>query len=231
MFQPAAFTPDVPATPARPDPLAVFAETESRDADTLKKDRNIASVFSPPPSLQTFLLLPLALTLLPYSLKLSLAMLTRCKKDRNIASVFQPAAFTPDVPATPARPDPLAVFAELSLAMLTRSKDAISPPYFSPPPSLQTFLLLPLALTLLPYLLKLSLAMLTRSKKTATSPPYFSPPPSLQTFPPLPLALTLLPYSLKLSLAMLTRSKRDEHRLHISARRLHSRRSRHSRSP
>ncbi len=103
IFQPAAFTPDVPATPARPDPLAVFAETESRDADTLKKDR-------------------------------------------GFASVFQPAAFTPDVPATPARPDPLAILAE------TESRDADT-------------------------------------------------------------------------------LKKPQHRLHISARRLHSRRSRHSRSP
>ncbi len=78
VFQPAAFVPDVPATPARPDPLAILAETESRDADTLEENRadrlrisarRLHSKKFPP--------LPLALTLLPYSLKLSLAMLTR----------------------------------------------------------------------------------------------------------------------------------------------------------
>ncbi len=190
VFQPAAFTPDVRiATPARPDPLTILAETESRDADTLQKDRESPPYFSPPPSFQTFLLLPLALTLLPYLLKLSLAMLTR-SKNRNIASVFQPAAFTPDVPATPARPDPLAVFAE------TESRDADT---------------------------------LKKSRNIASvfQPAAFTPDVPATPARPDP----LLPYSLKLSLAMLTRSKRPQHRLRISARRLHSRRSCYSRSP
>ncbi len=102
---------DVTATPARPDPLTILAETESRDADTLKKDRNIASVIQPVafvPDVTATPARPDPLTILAETESRDADTL---KKDRNIPSVLESAVLAPGADVTARITDPTATLA------------------------------------------------------------------------------------------------------------------------